>query len=310
VDAASTSQMELDVSATRFINYLRDVRQLSPHTISNYRRDLSALRRFCASSGRGDVEKLAEADIRAWASQMHRQGLAGGSIQRSLSATRSFYNFLGRESGLLRNPAASVQAPRKPRKLPKTLDADQVDKYLSFDTDSVIARRDSAMAELFYSSGLRLAELAAVEVHDIDPQSKLLTVTGKGRKTRTVPVGSVALQAIARWLQVRPSATADTNDCGALFTSNRGRRISVRNIQARLKVQGRRSGMHQDVHPHMLRHSFASHMLESSGDLRAVQELLGHANISTTQIYTHLDFQHLAKVYDAAHPRAKRRTGD
>jgi integrase/recombinase XerC len=137
-----------------------------------------------------------------------------------------------------------------------------------------------------------------------------LTVTGKGRKTRTVPVGSVALQAIARWLEVRPPATADANDCGALFTSNRGRRISVRNIQARLKVQGRKSGMHQDVHPHMLRHSFASHMLESSGDLRAVQELLGHANISTTQIYTHLDFQHLAKVYDAAHPRAKRRTGD
>jgi integrase/recombinase XerC len=188
------------------------------------------------------------------------------------------------------------------------MDADQVDKYLCFDSDSVIARRDSAMAELFYSSGLRLAELAAVEVNDIDPHSKLLTVTGKGRKTRTVPVGSVALQAIARWLEVRPPATADASD--ALFTSNRGSRISVRNIQARLKVQGRKSGMYQDVHPHMLRHSFASHMLESSGDLRAVQELLGHANISTTQIYTHLDFQHLAKVYDAAHPRAKRRKGD
>ncbi len=310
MDTAGTLHTELDISASRFIEYLRDVRQLSPHTISNYRRDLLALQHFCANSGRGAVEKLAEADIRAWASQLHRQGLAGGSIQRGLSAARSFYNFLGRDRGILRNPAASVQAPRKPRKLPKTLDADQVDKYLSFDTDSVIARRDSAMAELFYSSGLRLAELAAVELDDIDPQSKLLTVTGKGRKTRTVPVGSVALQAIARWLEVRPPATAEAADCGALFTSNRGRRISVRNIQARLKVQGRKSGMHQDVHPHMLRHSFASHMLESSGDLRAVQELLGHANISTTQIYTHLDFQHLAKVYDAAHPRAKRRTGD
>ena len=305
-----TRLVQLETSATRFIDYLRDVRQLSPHTVSNYRRDLLALQHFCAKSGRGAVEKLAEADIRAWASQLHRQGLAGSSIQRGLSAARSFYNFLGRESGLLRNPAASVQAPRKPRKLPRTMDADQVDKYLSFDTDSIVARRDSAMAELFYSSGLRLAELAAVEVDDIDSQSRLLTVTGKGRKTRTVPVGSVALQAIARWLEVRPVATADASDCGALFTSNRGRRISVRNIQARLKVQGRKSGMHQDVHPHMLRHSFASHMLESSGDLRAVQELLGHANISTTQIYTHLDFQHLAKVYDAAHPRAKRRTGD
>jgi integrase/recombinase XerC len=307
---AGTLLAQLETSATRFIDYLRDVRQLSPHTVSNYRRDLLALQYFCKNSGRGAIEKLAEADIRAWASQLHRQGLAGGSIQRGLSAARSFYNFLGRESGLLRNPAASVQAPRKPRKLPRTLDADQVDKYLSFDTDSMVARRDSAMAELFYSSGLRLAELAAVQVDDIDPQSKLLTVTGKGRKTRTVPVGSVALQAIARWLEVRPPATVDANDSRALFTSNRGRRISVRNIQARLKVQGRKSGMLQDVHPHMLRHSFASHMLESSGDLRAVQELLGHANISTTQIYTHLDFQHLAKVYDAAHPRAKRRSGD
>jgi len=310
LDSSAAPPVELEGPAARFICYLRDVRQLSPHTISNYRRDLLTLQHYCAKSGRGAIEKLAEADIRAWASQLFRQGLAGGSIQRSLSAARSFYNFLGRESGLLRNPAASVQAPRKPRKLPKTLDADQVDKYLEFDTDSTIARRDSAMAELFYSSGLRLAELAAVDVDDIDPHSRLLTVTGKGRKTRTVPVGSVALQAIARWLEVRPEATADAADSGALFTSNRGRRISVRNIQARLKVQGRRSGMHQDVHPHMLRHSFASHMLESSGDLRAVQELLGHSNISTTQIYTHLDFQHLAKVYDAAHPRAKRRSGD
>ncbi len=307
---ADKPPVELDHSARRFIDYLREVRQLSPHTISNYQRDLLALQHFCIASGRSAIEKLAEADIRAWASQLHRQGLAGGSIQRGLSATRSFYNFLGRESGVLRNPAASVQAPRKPRKLPRTLDVDQVDKYLEFEADSAMTRRDSAMAELFYSSGLRLAELAAVNVDDVDAHSKLLTVTGKGRKTRTVPVGAVALQAIARWLEVRPEATADAADSGALFTSNRGRRISVRNIQARLKLQGRKAGMHQDVHPHMLRHSFASHMLESSGDLRAVQELLGHANISTTQIYTHLDFQHLAKVYDAAHPRAKRRTED
>jgi integrase/recombinase XerC len=301
---------EPENSIVRFLRYVRDVRQLSPHTVSNYQRDLLSLQRYCKTCGKDAIDHLVEADIRAWASQLHRQGLAGGSIQRGLSATRSFYNFLGRENGVLRNPAASVQAPRKPRKLPKTLDADQMGKYLSFDADSLMARRDSAMAELFYSSGLRLAELAAVNVDDIDPHSKLLTVTGKGRKTRTVPVGSVALQAIARWLEVRPPTPADAADRGALFTSNRGQRISVRNIQARLKLQGRKSGMHQDVHPHMLRHSFASHMLESSGDLRAVQELLGHANISTTQIYTHLDFQHLAKVYDAAHPRAKRRKGD
>jgi integrase/recombinase XerC len=301
---------ELTASATRFITYLRDVRRLSPHTISGYQRDLLSLQRYCETTDKSAIEDLVEADIRGWASQLHRRGLAGGSIQRSLSASRSFYNFMGRENGVLRNPATSVQAPRKPRKLPKTLDADQVDKYLAFDTNSVFALRDSAIAELFYSSGLRLAELTAVNIDDIDPHSKLLTVTGKGRKTRTVPIGSVALKAIALWLEVRPPDAADTPDPGALFTSNRGRRISVRNIQARLKLQGRKSGMHQDVHPHMLRHSFASHMLESSGDLRAVQELLGHANISTTQIYTHLDFQHLAKVYDAAHPRAKRRKGD
>tara|TARA_R110002072_G_scaffold48209_3_gene131768 strand:+ start:1680 stop:2612 length:933 start_codon:yes stop_codon:yes gene_type:complete len=310
VHTTSAQDTPLGTSATRFLDYLRDVRQLSPHTISNYQRDLISLQRYCKTSGKDDIESLVEADIRAWAGQLRRQGLAGGSIQRSLSATRSFYNFLGRESGLLRNPAASVQAPRKPRKLPKTLDADQVNQYLCFDSESVTARRDSAMAELFYSSGLRLAELASLEVDDIDPHAKLLTVTGKGRKTRTVPVGTVALEAIANWLEVRPPAAADSSDSRALFTSNRGRRISVRNIQERLKLQGRKSAMRQDVHPHMLRHSFASHMLESSGDLRAVQELLGHANISTTQIYTHLDFQHLAKVYDAAHPRAKRRKDD
>ncbi len=299
--------IELEESATEFLTYLRDVRQLSPHTLSNYQRDLISLQNYCQAHDKQSAADLVEADIRAWVSLMHRRGLSGSSIQRSLSASRSFYNYLGRQSGRLRNPAASVQAPRQPRRLPKTLDADQVDKYLSFDSESELALRDRAMAELFYSSGLRLAELAAVDVSDIDPHSKLLTVTGKGNKTRTVPVGRVALDAIAHWLQVRP-ATGD--ESSPLFTSSRGGRISVRNIQARLKLQGRKAGMHQDVHPHMLRHSFASHMLESSGDLRAVQELLGHANISTTQIYTHLDFQHLAKVYDAAHPRAKRRKQD
>lgn len=298
----------LEGSAVNFLTYLRDVRQLSPHTLSNYQRDLLSLQAYCGDHGKIDAQQLIEADIRGWVSQLHRKGLAGSSIQRSLSAARSYYNYLGRENGSPRNPAASVQAPRKPRKLPKTLDADQVNRYLVFDSESVTALRDSAMAELFYSSGLRLAELTAVNVGDIDEHSKLLSVTGKGNKTRTVPIGAVALRAIHKWLKVRPTDKADNQDSGALFTSTRGGRISVRNIQARLKLQGRKAGMQQDVHPHMLRHSFASHMLESSGDLRAVQELLGHANISTTQIYTHLDFQHLAKVYDAAHPRAKRRS--
>ncbi|MEH6583080.1 MAG: tyrosine recombinase XerC [Halioglobus sp.] len=295
-------------SARQFLDYLRDVRQLSPHTLSNYRRDLNSLQLFCTEKGLQEPDQITETHIRQWVSQMHRSGLAGGSIQRSLSASRSYFNYLSREQGRQHNPANAVQAPRKPRKLPKTLDADQVNKYLDFEPGSETGIRDKAMAELFYSSGLRLAELAAVNLNDIDRHSKLMTVTGKGNKTRTIPVGSFALDAIDQWLQVRPAPDSDDPDSAtALFTSNRGHRISVRNIQARLKLQGRKSGMHQDVHPHMLRHSFASHMLESSGDLRAVQELLGHANISTTQIYTHLDFQHLAKVYDKAHPRAKRK---
>ncbi len=297
-------------SCGQFIDYLRDVRQLSPHTLSNYQRDLASLQDWAARHNRTSAEQLNESDIRAWVSQMHRRGLAGSSIQRSLSAARSFFNYLGRENGYPRNPAAAVQAPRKPRKLPRTLDVDQVDRYLAFEDDTPTARRDRAIAELFYSSGLRLAELSAVDLDDIDRDSRLLTVTGKGNKTRTVPIGGAALDAIDAWLAVRPETASDADSATALFTSNRGQRISVRNIQARLKLQGRKSGMHQDVHPHMLRHSFASHMLESSGDLRAVQELLGHANISTTQIYTHLDFQHLAKVYDAAHPRARRRKED
>ena len=293
-------------STGQFLEYLRDVRQLSPHTLTNYRRDLLSLDSFCQQRDISTSDDIKEADVRAWIGQLHRRGLAGGSIQRSLSACRSYFNYIGRETGRQRNPAAAVQAPRKPRKLPKTLDADQVNKFLRFDADSDIALRDSAIAELFYSCGLRLAELVAINVHDLDRHSQLLTVTGKGNKTRTVPIGSVAIKAIEDWLKVRPPFTENTDAAQALFVSNRGTRISVRNIQARLKLQGRKSGMHQDVHPHMLRHSFASHMLESSGDLRAVQELLGHANISTTQIYTHLDFQHLARVYDKAHPRAKR----
>ncbi|MCB1700994.1 MAG: tyrosine recombinase XerC [Pseudomonadales bacterium] len=305
--ASDPPASELDQSVEKFLTYLREVRRLSPHTLDSYQRDLQSLRHYSAELGRDSAGQLVESDIRHWVSQLHRRGLAGSSIQRSLSAARSFFNYLGREEGRPRNPAASVQAPRKPRKLPKTLDADQVSKFLSFNEDSLIAKRDRAIAELFYSSGLRLAELVALDARDIDPHSRLLTVTGKGNKTRTVPVGSVALDAIERWLEVRPQVAADKDSAAALFTSSQGRRISVRSIQSRLKLQGRKAGMHQDVHPHMLRHSFASHMLESSGDLRAVQELLGHANISTTQIYTHLDFQHLAKVYDAAHPRAKRR---
>ncbi|MFV8818079.1 tyrosine recombinase XerC [Haliea sp. E17] len=299
----------LQQSRDAFLDYLRDVRQVSPHTREGYRRDLQSLQSHCEQLGRDRPGAIIEADIRSWVSQMHRRGVAATSIQRALSAARSWFNYLGRSEGEKHNPAAAVQAPRKPRKLPKTLDADQVDRYLEFNRKDPLALRDRAIAELFYSSGLRLAELTAINIDDLDRHSQLVTVTGKGRKTRTVPVGRTALGAIDDWLAVRNPAADDPDAARALFLSHRGARISRRSVQDRLRIQGLRSGMHQNVHPHMLRHSFASHMLESSGDLRAVQEMLGHANISTTQIYTHLDFQHLAKVYDSAHPRARRKGG-
>lgn len=299
---ATASELELQID--QFIIYLTEVRQLSPHTLSNYRRDLKRWSLACLKQQLNQPERVHAADIRDHVSQLHRGGLGGKSIQRALSAIRSFYQWLGRQRGLSHNPALGISAPRSPRRLPKTLDADQVGQYLQAVDDDPLHIRDRAIAELFYSSGLRLSELANLDLTDIDHGSQLVTVLGKGRKTRTVPVGRLAAEAIAEWLTVRSGNAGEQ----ALFTSTRGARLSVRSIQSRLRQRGRQAGMPQDVHPHMLRHSFASHMLESSGDLRAVQELLGHANISTTQIYTHLDFQHLAKVYDSAHPRARKRT--
>lgn len=300
-------ELDLATAVDDFLTYLREVRQLSRHTLDGYARDLAGLGDALAQQGVYRPEGIDEAHIRAWVAAMHRRGLAGNSIQRALSAARSLFVYLGREAGFPRNPAAAVAAPRSGRRLPRTLDPDQLEHYLRFPGDSALAARDRAIAELFYSSGLRLAELVGLDVDDVDRQQRLVTVTGKGSKTRTVPVGGVALDALEGWLVRRPSLVADRDAGRALFISRLGRRISVRSIQTRLRLQGRRSGMRQDVHPHMLRHSFASHMLESSGDLRAVQELLGHSNIGTTQIYTHLDFQHLARVYDAAHPRARHR---
>jgi integrase/recombinase XerC len=290
----------------QFLAYLRDVRQLSPHTLSNYGRDLAKLDSYCRDKGLVGALSIQPGDIRGFASQLHRQGKQGKSIQRNLSAIRSFYNYLSRQGLTHHNPANGIQAPKQVQRLPKTLDADQVELYLRIQGTQPLDLRDQAMAELFYSSGLRLSELTSLDIEDLNRPEKLVTVTGKGNKTRTLPVGRMAIQAIDAWLAVRPDIANEP----ALFTSTRGTRISARNIQARLRKRGRETTMQQDIHPHMLRHSFASHMLESSGDLRAVQELLGHADISTTQIYTHLDFQHLAKVYDKAHPRARRKKRD
>lgn len=253
-----------------------------------------------------NLTTVSEAQIRAWISKLHRQGLAGKTLQRKLSSVRHFYAWLLANQHINANPAAEVRAPRQPRRLPDTLSAEQIDFLLTIQPENPLEFRDCAILELFYSSGLRLAELAGLDLIDLDLPQHIVRVTGKGNKQRDVPVGKIALKALRAWLEMR-SELCDATET-ALFVSRQRRRISVRNIQARLKYWQQQQGMTQKLHPHKLRHSFASHLLESSGDLRAVQELLGHADISTTQIYTHLDFQHLAKVYDKAHPRARKQT--
>ena len=289
----------------QFLQYLHTERGLSPRTRQAYTRDLDL---FAAELDRQQITELnevSEHDVRGFIARLHRQGLGGRSIQRVLSAIRGFYRWLMREGLAEHNPATAVKAPKSPRKLPQTLDTDAVTRLLDFKADTPLAIRDKAMMELFYSSGLRLSELAALRWDQIDPSSDLITVTGKGNKTRVVPVGSYAARALNEWRKIRGNFAGFEEPC--IFVSQRGKPIAVRTIQSRIRYWARRQGIPQQVYPHLLRHSFASHMLESSGDLRAVQELLGHADISTTQVYTHLDFQHLASVYDKAHPRAKKK---
>jgi integrase/recombinase XerC len=288
----------------RFIVRLTQ-RHLSPHTAENYARDLESLRQFCDKQGIADWGALDVHHVRAFVAQRHRQGLAPKSIQRLLASIRSFFSFLEGEGAARKNPAEGVRAPKGAKRLPDTLDADQMASLLQIPGEGPEEVRDRAIMELLYSSGLRLAELLSVKLADLDLAEGLVTVTGKGRKTRIVPVGRHALKALAAWLKAR-SLLAKPEDT-TVFVGGKGGPLSPRTLQARLKRWGRAQGVQQGVHPHLFRHSFASHLLESSGDLRAVQELLGHANISTTQVYTHLDFQHLAKTYDAAHPRAKRK---
>jgi integrase/recombinase XerC len=289
----------------QFLHYLHTERGLSPRTREAYKRDLDL---FAEELERTRVSKpgdVSEHDVRSFIARLHRQGLGARSIQRLLSAIRGYYRWLMREGLAEHNPAAAVKAPKSPRKLPQTLDTDAVTRLLDFKADTPLAIRDKAIMELFYSSGLRLSELAALRWDQIDPSSGLITVTGKGNKTRVVPVGSYAAAALNEWRKVRGNFAGFEEPC--IFVSQRGKPIAVRTIQSRIRHWARRQGIPQKVYPHLLRHSFASHMLESSGDLRAVQELLGHADISTTQVYTHLDFQHLASVYDKAHPRAKKK---
>lgn len=288
-----------------FIQYLATERQLSPHTLTNYSRDLDALQAYMDEAHLERWSDVTSQDMRQFAARLHRKGLSGRSIQRALSAVRAFYKFLAREQRVEHNPALGVQAPKSPRKLPQTLDVEQMDGLLEIPVTDAVSARDKAMMELIYSSGLRVSELVSVNISDIDFQDASLVVIGKGQKSRMLPVGSKALQAIDRWLSFR-GQLATLGEEG-LFVSSRGNRISVRTVEQRMRYWGKRLGVTGQVYPHRLRHSFASHVLESSGDLRAVQELLGHSDISTTQIYTHLDFQHLMDVYEQAHPRARKK---
>ncbi len=287
-----------------FLQYLRNERRMSPHTVTNYRRDLLALEAFRHARRLADWDALDAGLVRTFVASLHQRGLSGRSIARTLSAVRSFYRYLLREGRARHNPAAGIAAPKAPRRLPQTLTTDQAVRLVEIDVRTAPDARDRALLELLYSSGLRLAELVRLDVNDLDLADETVRVTGKGSKTRIVPVGRQARAALAVWLKQRPTLARASET--ALFVSPRGGRLSGRAVQNLLRVWAQRRGLEVPVHPHMLRHSFASHLLESSGDLRAVQELLGHANLSTTQIYTHLDFQHLARVYDQAHPRARR----
>jgi integrase/recombinase XerC len=286
----------------RWLAHLRDQRRLSPHTLAAYGRDAKLL---AALAGGREPESLRTADIRRFAATLHGRGLSPRSLARVLSAWRGLYDWLARHRLVAANPCAGVRAPKAPKRLPETLSPDDAVRLVSRDDPTPLGLRDRAIFELAYSSGLRVSELTGLDLDAIDAESGEARVLGKGSKTRIVPVGAPALAAIAAWLPrraeiARPGETA-------LFVGPRGRRIAPREVQQRIKQWARAAGLTQDVHPHMLRHSFASHVLQSSGDLRAVQEMLGHASIASTQVYTHLDFQHLARVYDAAHPRARRK---
>jgi len=289
----------------KFLHYIQIEKRLSAQTQKHYRRDLQLLLQYGTANEIPSWTAIDSHRLRSYINYRHRQGLSASSLQRELSSIRSFYHYLLRENLAQANPAQGVSAPKRSRPLPATLDADQVSHLLDFEANTPLEIRDRAIMELLYSSGLRLGEVVSLDLTDIDMDDACVRVTGKGSKTRIVPVGRFAREAIQRWMKHRQCMVQE--DELALFISQRGTRLSGRSIQQRLRQCGVKQGLDTRLHPHKLRHSFASHMLESSSNLRAVQELLGHADISTTQIYTHLDFQHLANVYDSAHPRAKKK---
>jgi integrase/recombinase XerC len=315
----------------RFRRFLAAERRCSPHTVAAYTRDLQALARHCDHEGLESWSALDSGHLRSFAARQHAGGLSPRSIQRRLSAVRSFYEFLQREGHALRagtqsrdgagtaggersernevariraNPGRDVRAPKAARRLPQTLDADQMARLLEIPAGEPFAARDRAIMELLYSCGLRLAEIVGLDLASVDLRDRMVHVLGKGRKARLVPVGRMAVRALEQWLTERPGLAGPQEQ--ALFVGRFGRRLGRRAVELRVAYWARRQGLPVHVYPHLFRHSFASHLLESGAELRGVQELLGHADIATTQIYTHLDFQHLARIYDATHPRARR----
>ena len=292
----------------KFIGHLGFERRLSPLTLKHYSRDLDAFRRWCLSRDLADWSDIDSEHVRSFSAACYRRGLSARSIQRMLSAIRMFFRYLRREKHLKANPAEGVRAPKSGKRLPGNLDADRMARLLDIKGKGPVVARDRAILELLYSSGLRLSELTGLDIDSVHMADATVGVTGKGSKERIVPVGRYALNALSAWREQRPLLANPEER--ALFVSQRGTRLKPRSVQARVDYWGRRQGIDTRVYPHLFRHSFATHLLESSHDLRGVQELLGHANIGTTQIYTHLDFQHLAQIYDKTHPRARRKPDD
>ena len=291
-------------SFEQFLEVMERERRLSSNTQNAYRRDLQLLCQFAEDQLCKEWGDLSIQNARFFPARLHQQGLSGRTIQRVLSACRAFFAFQLNQGNVSINPFIGISAPKSSKKLPKTLSVDELSSLLEDHDDSILAVRDRAFLELFYSSGLRLSELASLDHDSIDFAQSQIVVVGKGNKQRVVPLGRKAAEAVTVWLERRIELALGAEN--ALFVNEKGSRLSVRGIQYRVNKWAKEKGLGRRLHPHMLRHSFASHILESSGDLRAVQEMLGHADIATTQIYTHLDFQHLAKVYDKAHPRAKK----
>jgi len=292
-----------------FLTFLAHQKFYADNTIKSYMRDLQKFASHCLKHNLPNLDRLNAHHIQSFLSEQHRQGLSPRSLHRCLSTIRSLYQYLITEKNYRYDPTSTIKAPKMQQKLPKTLDVDQMQSLLNHTSEDMLKIRDLAMLELTYSSGLRLAELASIQYQDIDQNSKLIRITGKGSKDRIVPLGSKAIEALEKWQPIREalvSASIENGQHDFIFVSKQGKPISHRSIQQRFAKWSQEFG-NRHLHPHMLRHAFASHLLESSSDLVAVQKLLGHSDISTTQVYTHLDFQHLASVYDKAHPRAKRK---